>query len=353
MAVYSLPDLDYDYGALAPHIAGEIMELHHSKHHAAYVAGANTALNQLAEARESGNFGAVAGVERALAFNLGGHTNHSIFWTNLSPDGGDKPTGDLASAIDNDFGSFDAFQAHFTNNAMTIFGSGWSILAWDTIAKKLLIVQLYDQQGNVPIGLPIANTTIFVLDPNGEPLPMGVYGELHIGGDGVARGYHNREELTAERFVDRPGMGRVYATGDVARIHPSGTVEFAGRADNQVKIRGHRIELGEIEAVLDTHPDVVQSVVVARADTGIGALQAVDAQDLQPLVLGIGEDGAGRGRPLADDLDNVALGQAERAHQRAGDMGKAAATVLRPRIGDLKLAFARLVVSHSYGLLRA
>jgi phenylacetate-coenzyme A ligase PaaK-like adenylate-forming protein len=129
-------------------------------------------------------------------------------------------------------------------------------------------------EGGVPIGLPIANTTIFVLDPNGEPMPLGVYGELHIGGDGVARGYHNRAELTAERFVDRPGMGLVYATGDVARIHPSGTVEFAGRADNQVKIRGHRIELGEIEAVLDTHPDVVQSVVVARTDSGTPQLVA-------------------------------------------------------------------------------
>ena len=153
MAVYSLPDLGYDYGALAPHISGEIMELHHSKHHAAYVAGANTALDQLAEARENDNFGPVAGIERALAFHLGGHTNHSIFWTNLSPEGGDKPTGDLASAIDSDFGSFDKFQAHFNANANAIFGSGWSILVWDTISKKLLIVQLYDQQGNVPVGL--------------------------------------------------------------------------------------------------------------------------------------------------------------------------------------------------------
>ena len=126
----------------------------------------------------------------------------------------------------------------------------------------------------VPIGLPIANTTIFVLDANGRPLPLGAYGELHIGGDGVAHGYHNRPELTAERFVDRPNMGLVYATGDVARIHPSGTVEFAGRADNQVKIRGHRIELGEIEAVLDTHPEVVQSVVVARNDSGTPQLVA-------------------------------------------------------------------------------
>ncbi len=128
--------------------------------------------------------------------------------------------------------------------------------------------------GAVPIGLPIANTTIFVLDPNGRPLPIGAYGELHIGGEGVARGYHNRPELTDERFVERPGMGLVYATGDVARIHPRGTVEFAGRADNQVKIRGHRIELGEIEAALDTHVDVVQSVVVARTDSGTPQLVA-------------------------------------------------------------------------------
>ncbi|WP_084078148.1 superoxide dismutase [Demequina sp. NBRC 110057] len=153
MADYTLPDLSYDYGALDPHIAGEIMELHHSKHHAAYVAGANTALEKMAAARESGDFGAIAGLEKALAFNLGGHTNHSIFWTNLSPEGGDKPTGELAAAIDEHFGSFDGFQAHFTNNAMTIMGSGWSILAWDTIGKKLIIVQLYDQQGNVPVGL--------------------------------------------------------------------------------------------------------------------------------------------------------------------------------------------------------
>ena len=153
MADYTLPDLAYDYSALAPSIAGEIMELHHSKHHAAYVAGANTALEKMAEARDTNNFAAIGGLEKALAFNLGGHTNHSIFWTNMSPDGGDKPVGALATAIDENFGSFEKFQAHFTNNAMTIMGSGWSILAWDTIGQKLIIVQLYDQQGNVPMGL--------------------------------------------------------------------------------------------------------------------------------------------------------------------------------------------------------
>jgi len=153
MADYTLPDLAYDYSALEPHISGEIMELHHSKHHAAYVAGANTALEKMAEARDTNNFAAIGGLEKALAFNLGGHTNHSIFWTNMSPAGGDRPTGALAIGIDENFGSFEKFQAHFTNNAMTVMGSGWSILAWDTIGQKLIIVQLYDQQGNVPVGL--------------------------------------------------------------------------------------------------------------------------------------------------------------------------------------------------------
>ena len=153
MAIYTLPELPYDYAALAPHISGEIMELHHSKHHAAYVAGANTALEKMAEARDTNNFAAIGGLEKALAFNLGGHTNHSIFWTNMSPAGGDRPTGALAIGIDENFGSFEKFQAHFTNNAMTVMGSGWSILAWDTIGQKLIIVQLYDQQGNVPVGV--------------------------------------------------------------------------------------------------------------------------------------------------------------------------------------------------------
>src|SRR3954468_15821372 len=100
MAAYELLDLPYDYAALEPHISGKIMELHHDKHHATYVAGVNTALDQLAEARSTGNFGTVGGLEKNLAFNLGGHVNHSVFWPNLSPDGGDKPTADLGAAID-------------------------------------------------------------------------------------------------------------------------------------------------------------------------------------------------------------------------------------------------------------
>ena len=152
MADYSLPDLPYDYGALEPSISGQIMELHHSKHHQAYVAGTNTALEQLAEARSANALGTVNMLSKNLAFNLAGHVNHSVFWTNMSPDGGDKPTGELASAIDEFFGSFDAFRAHFAAAALGIQGSGWTILAWESIGQKLIIEQLYDHQGNLAVG---------------------------------------------------------------------------------------------------------------------------------------------------------------------------------------------------------
>ena len=108
MPQYVLPDLPYDYAALEPHISGRIMELHHDKHHKTYVDGANKAYDALEEARSSGDFSKIAATEKALAFNLSGHVLHSLFWQNLSPDGGDKPNGELAEAIDRDFGSFDA-----------------------------------------------------------------------------------------------------------------------------------------------------------------------------------------------------------------------------------------------------
>ena len=118
MAVYTLPELPYDYAALEPHISGKIMELHHDKHHAAYV----------------------------------GHTNPSIFWKNLSPNGGGQPEGELAEAIKDSFGSFEKFQAQFTATAMGIQGSGWAVLAYDSLSGKLVTFQLFDQQGNVPVG---------------------------------------------------------------------------------------------------------------------------------------------------------------------------------------------------------
>ncbi|SFO01006.1 superoxide dismutase [Mycetocola miduiensis] len=152
MAEYTLPDLPYDYSALEPSISGAIMELHHSKHHQTYVTGANTAIAQLAEARDSDNLANVNKLEKDLAFNLGGHVNHSIFWTNMSPNGGDKPTGELASAIDEFFGSFDKFRAHFTAAALGVQGSGWSVLAWDSIGQKLIVQQFFDQQSNFAAG---------------------------------------------------------------------------------------------------------------------------------------------------------------------------------------------------------
>ena len=152
MAEYKLPDLPYDYAALEPHYSGQILELHHDKHHAAYVAGANTTLDKLAEARSKEDFGGVVGLEKTLAFNLSGHVLHSIFWKNLSPDGGDKPTGDLASAIDEHFGSFDGFKAHLTQATSTIQGSGWGVLAWEPLGRRLVVEQVYDHQGNVGQG---------------------------------------------------------------------------------------------------------------------------------------------------------------------------------------------------------
>ena len=152
MADYTLPELAYDYAALEPHISATIMELHHSKHHAAYVSGANAALAGLAAARESGDFANVNKLEKDLAFNLGGHTNHSIFWTNLSPNGGDKPVGDLASAIDDHFGSFDKFQAHFTAAALGVQGSGWAGLFYDSIGGNVIIQQFFDQQSQFAAG---------------------------------------------------------------------------------------------------------------------------------------------------------------------------------------------------------
>jgi len=122
---------------------------------------------------------------------------------------------------------------------------------------------------SVPIGKPIANTQIYILDSHMQQVPIGVQGELHIGGDGLARGYFNRPGLTAEKFVanpfdNEPGA-RLYRTGDRTRYFPDGNIEFLGRIDNQVKIRGYRVELGEIETVLNQHPSVKESVVIASS----------------------------------------------------------------------------------------
>lgn len=152
MPVYSLPDLPYDYSALEPHVSARIMQLHHDRHHRAYVDGANQALDHLGDARAAGEFEKVEALERALAFNLSGHVLHSLFWKNLRPGGGGPPQGVLAKAIERDFGSFDAFRRQMTRCAATVFGSGWAALVWEPVAGRLMTMQILDHQDQCAIG---------------------------------------------------------------------------------------------------------------------------------------------------------------------------------------------------------
>jgi len=141
---------------------------------------------------------------------------------------------------------------------------------WSAVCR---IKKQYDRAKSIsePIGRPIANTQIYILDRHLQPVPIGVPGELYIGGAGLARGYLNRPELTAEKFIPNPFCDtkseRLYQTGDLARYLSDGNIEYLGRIDNQLKIRGFRIELGEIETVLNRHPQIQQAVVIAREDS--------------------------------------------------------------------------------------
>ena len=157
---YSLPDLPYDYAALEPHLSGQILELHHDKHHAAYVTGANQTLEKLEAARANGDFGAIVGLEKTLAFNLSGHVLHSLYWNNMSPDGGGKPEGELAAAIDESFGSFDNFKKQLTQVTTTVQGSGWGVLAWDPLGQQLYTAQAEQHQDNFGQG----STPLLVID---------------------------------------------------------------------------------------------------------------------------------------------------------------------------------------------
>ena len=160
MAKYTLPDLPYDHGALEPHISGKIMQLHHDKHHRAYVTGANEALDALADARARNDFSRTAALERQLAFNVSGHVLHSLFWQNLAPRAGGEPTGALADQLKRDFGDFTRFRAELVSAAATIMGSGWAALTWDPLSKRLLTAQIHDHQNEITQG----GVPILVLD---------------------------------------------------------------------------------------------------------------------------------------------------------------------------------------------
>ncbi|MDH6124338.1 superoxide dismutase [Kitasatospora sp. GP82] len=152
MGQYTLPDLPYDYSALERAMSAEILELHHSKHHAAYVKGANDTIEQLAEARDKEQLGGLVGLQKTLAFHLSGHVLHSLFWQNLSPEGGDRPEGALGDAISEHFGSFEAFRKQLTTATVGVQGSGWGILSWEPLGKRLIVEQVYDHHGNVGQG---------------------------------------------------------------------------------------------------------------------------------------------------------------------------------------------------------
>ncbi len=146
--LYALPDLAYDHAALEPHLSARIMELHHGKHHAAYVKGANTALEKLHDARGRDDFASISMLEKNLAFHVSGHVLHSIFWTNLSPDGGGEPTGVTAELVGSTFGGFAAFRRQMVEAAATVQGSGWALASWEPTAARLVVQQVYDHQGN-------------------------------------------------------------------------------------------------------------------------------------------------------------------------------------------------------------
>jgi natural product biosynthesis luciferase-like monooxygenase protein len=194
----------------------------------------------------------------------------------------------------------------------------------------------------IPIGRPIANTTVHVVDRTGAPVPVGVPGELLIGGLGVARGYHDRPELTAARFIDHPQWGRVYATGDVATVRPDGIIEFGGRIDNQVKVRGHRIELGEIESALEDDPRIARAVVVAVPIDGVTELVAyVTPKDAATFDLALVQRGLASRLPepmlprafeVLDALPTMPNGKTDRVRlaQRAASMFEHTAATANP-----------------------
>ncbi|XP_071444471.1 superoxide dismutase [Mn], mitochondrial isoform X2 [Hetaerina americana] len=142
---HTLPDLPYDFNALEPVISAEIMQLHHSKHHATYVNNLNVAEEKLSEAKAKNDVSAIIALAPALKFNGGGHINHSIFWNNLSPNGGGEPSGELMKAISRDFGSFENFKTQLQTAAVGVQGSGWGWLGYNKQSKRLQLAACANQ----------------------------------------------------------------------------------------------------------------------------------------------------------------------------------------------------------------
>jgi Fe-Mn family superoxide dismutase len=157
---YTLPELPYGYRDLEPTYSSEMLELHHDKHHRAYVDGVEKALAALADVRDSRDYGKINQLQKDLAFNLSGHVLHSIFWCNMSPDGGSSPSGGLANAIDEAFGGTDALREQLSQAATGIQGSGWGALCFEPMSGRLIVEQIYDHQSN----LSNASIPLLVLD---------------------------------------------------------------------------------------------------------------------------------------------------------------------------------------------
>ena len=154
--LYTLPPLPYPKDALDGYLSSEILELHHDKHHAGYVAGLNHTLEAMAAAREKGDWHGIKGLERALAFHGSGHVLHTVYWHSMSPEGGGEPKGTLKELVEKSFGSVDAFRAHFAAATKNAEASGWGILAYDLVGDRLLILaaeshQQMGFQGAVPL----------------------------------------------------------------------------------------------------------------------------------------------------------------------------------------------------------
>lgn len=160
MDVYRLPDLPYAHDALEPTVSAESLDLHHGKHHAAYVKGSNTALEQLAEARTKGRLESINLLQRNLAFNVSGHALHSLFWTSMSPEGGGKPTDTFAVAVERDFGGYTELRAELTATALGVQGSGWAALELEPISGRLVVEQIHDHQSGACSG----STTLLAID---------------------------------------------------------------------------------------------------------------------------------------------------------------------------------------------